>query len=172
MNIYYVYAYLRKDGTPYYIGKGKKYRAWSKNHNVSVPRDRTKIVMLETNLTNIGACALERRYIKWYGRKDLGNGVLYNRTAGGEGVAGVKLSDQRKKQISDFWSNKPKPWASRPGELNTFYGKHHTSKTKERQSAIKQGDNNPMFGKKQNRVTCLVCRTETSVNALSVYHKH
>jgi hypothetical protein len=172
MNIYYVYAYLRKDGTPYYIGKGKNKRAWSKDHNVSLPVDPGRIVMLETGLTNVGACALERRYIRWYGRKDLCNGILYNRTDGGEGAVGVKLSDQRKKEISNFWSNKPKPWASRPGELNSFYGKSHSIETKEVQRIVKLGERNPMFGKKQNRVTCLVCQKETSVNALTAYHKH
>jgi len=49
MFIYYVYAYLREDGTPYYIGKGKNKRAFSKDHSCEIPSDKSKIVFLERN---------------------------------------------------------------------------------------------------------------------------
>jgi hypothetical protein len=106
MLIYYVYAYLRSDGTPYYIGKGKEARAFAKSTNHYPPEDKSRIVFIKENLDEYEALDLEKRMIRWYGRKDLGTGILRNLTDGGEGSSGSVRSEETKRKISEVRKNR------------------------------------------------------------------
>jgi hypothetical protein len=107
MNIYYVYQYLRsKDsdiapaGTPYYIGKGKQQRAWDSKHTISLPSDKSLIVLVAEQLTESEAFELEKLLIEQWGRVDIGTGILRNKTNGGEGSSGLVRSKESNEKTS------------------------------------------------------------------------
>jgi hypothetical protein len=98
---YYTYAYLREDRTPYYIGKGKGDRIYKKHQKgISVPKDKTRIIFLKQNITEEEAFKHEIYMIVLFGRKDLGTGILRNRSDGGEGPSGVVKSEELKRHLS------------------------------------------------------------------------
>ena len=99
---YYTYAYLREDGTPYYIGKGKGDRAHIKHHKIPVPKDRNKILFLKENLTEEEAFKHEIYMIAILGRKDLETGILRNRTNGGEGGSGRIVTEEHREKAKEI----------------------------------------------------------------------
>ncbi len=132
---YYTYAYLREDGTPYYIGKGKGNRAYKKGNRVFSPPPKNRIILLKQNLTEEEAFRHEIYMIGVFGRKDLGTGILHNKTNGGDGVSGAKLSktEEHKNKISNSHiGKKRKPfddeWKKKIiKNLTNRYEKGHTS---------------------------------------------
>ena len=103
MNEFYTYAYLREDGTPYYIGKGKGDRVFSRHHRgCPTPKDKSRIIFLKTDLTEEEALKHEVYMIAVLGRKDKGTGILRNLTDGGEGVTNPTktLSVEHKRKLS------------------------------------------------------------------------
>ena len=132
---FYVYAYLRsKDSergvkySPYYIGKGCGKRAFEKHgRTVPAPVDNSYIVFVEEGLTEIEAFSLEIYCIPSYGRIDLGNGILHNRTDGGDGVSGLSHSQETKNKMSRLKIGS-----------QLWLGKQHTEGAKRKMSQSKQ----------------------------------
>lgn len=125
---YYTYAYLREDGTPYYIGKGKGYRAYAKSRTTPIPKDKNKIIFLKKNLTEEESLKHEEYMIFIFGRKDLGTGILRNRCEGGKGTPKRVISeDEREKMRQREIGNK------------RSLGIKHTEETKQKISIKNKG---------------------------------
>ena len=84
MNDYYTYAYLKADGSPYYIGKGKANRLYDhRGKNCIPPKDKNRIIKLKQNLTEEAAFRHEIYMIAVFGKKCDGTGILMNIADGG-----------------------------------------------------------------------------------------
>jgi hypothetical protein len=117
--MYYTYAYLREDKTPYYIGKGRNNRI-NEFHTkyVKLPPKNKRLILKYFDDEN-SAYEHEKYMIFVFGRKDLNNGILINRTEGGDNPPknsmagwnkGLKMtySEERNQKISQSLSGKKK----------------------------------------------------------------
>lgn len=170
-NYFYTYAYLREDRTPYYIGKGKGDRVYKKSKNdIKPPKDKSRILLLKKNLNESEAFQHEKYMISLFGRKDLGTGILHNRTDGGEGSSGVLQTEETKLKRSNALKGKPRPEEvkNKIGEKNkgrtqsqeaknkisnthkgnTYWvGRKHTEESKQKMRDAKVGKSSHMKGK-------------------------
>jgi len=182
---FYTYAYLRQDGTPYYIGKGCGKRAYKRQgHTVCVPT-RERILFLKRNLSEEEAIKHEIYMIAVLGRKDLGTGRLRNLTDGGDGVSGrVWTEEQRKNQSEKHTGKKMSDDARRKmseskrgrkfspehrrrmseGQRRRVRVQTEIQKRAAREALIKINLNPPRF-------RCLITGYESTAGPLSIYQR-
>jgi hypothetical protein len=170
-NHFYTYAYLREDRTPYYIGKGKGERAYKKSKNdIRPPKDKSRILLLKQNLSEEESFQHEKYMIAVFGRKDLGTGILHNRTDGGDGASGVLQTEETRLKRSNALKGRPRPEEvkSKIGEKNKgrkqsqeardkignthkgnkyWEGRKHTEESKQKMRDAKVGKSSHMKGK-------------------------
>jgi hypothetical protein len=125
--MFYTYVWLGENGTPYYVGKGKGDRAYSKHGRLHVPSLGRIVFYIAKDEEE--AFENEIALIWYYGRKDLGLGPLVNLTNGGENpprsTLGKSFSEKHNKAVSDTLKRKGiKP----PSRKNV----PHTEDTKQR----------------------------------------
>lgn len=174
---FYVYAYLRENGTPYYVGKGSAIRAWSKQKNeVYPPRNKNNIVIVSSELTEMWAFILERRLIRWYGRKDNKTGILRNKTDGGEGSSGLQKTEEWCKNHSNTMKTimlgKPSPMQGKKNSLEhlekrmtAHKGKKRTVETCKNISDARKGVSTP-----HPKITCPHCEKTGGSANMKRYH--
>jgi hypothetical protein len=121
--MFYVYVYS-SNNIPFYVGKGNKGRdlshlraaegKWKTNRSVcSIECQHlleaghvVDVVRVAEGLSEEDAFALEKQLIQKFGKKTEG-GTLINRTTGGQGASGRKMSEEQKMAISRHFKGKP-----------------------------------------------------------------
>jgi hypothetical protein len=152
--MYYTYAYLREDKTPYYIGRGKhhsgyKYHRMSQPHTCGIPPQERRIV-LKDNLSKEQAVKHEEYLIDLYGLVSDGTGILRNyvRDSRGGSYEGRRLSEETKQKMSLAMK---KRWESGLYDTDEYRNKisesnrknprvkQHSEETKEKQRKASTG---------------------------------
>lgn len=148
---FYVYGYVRSVasrngsvGSPYYIGKGKGRRAWQKlGRSTFLPSIKKNVKMLAKNLSEVEALQLEMLLIHFFGRVDLGTGILHNKTDGGDGGWGTLISDEDRKKKSEILSARWKDESARAKTCAAISrankGRKHSEETKRKWSEQRKG---------------------------------
>jgi hypothetical protein len=157
MNKYYVYEHYKPNcDEPFWVGKGSGARATllSKNsgrnnhwYNI-VKKYGCEVRFVATNLTEIEALWLETICIKGWGRADLGEGPLTNKTDGGEGQSGWNPSKSWRQKRSMNTVGKKNPMFGKRGAAHPSFGKRGPM-------FGKRGKDNPNYGRSPSKEECM-----------------
>ncbi len=150
---FYTYAYLRVDGTPYYIGKGCGRRAYKKHGRLPVP-PKNRILILKKNLTQQEALRHEVYMVAIFGRKDLSTGCLLNMTNGGDGTSSRVWTPEQREHLSKKHKGKKINIATRRKMSKAKLGAVVTEETREKMSEAGRGRTQHPEWAEQSRQRC------------------
>lgn len=166
---HYVYIHRKaSDGTPFYVGKGTVHKRTKNmygracephlnNHWQNIVNKHGLLIEIVASCQNDKeAQNLEKLFIEFIGRYDLGKGPLVNLTDGGDGCCGLIISDEvRKGRSIRASAPRSQAWidAVRIARKNGGNGdvvKHGDKLPKEWRDNLakgKMGSKNPYYGK-------------------------
>lgn len=143
---FYIYFHINPiKNEVFYVGKGVGKRAWIKSgRNKFWKRIFNKygyeVELIEEGLSEEIAF---QREIYWIAQFKAWNFKLTNMTDGGEGICGLKHSEETRKKQS----------FSNSGDKNGFANKKHSKETLKNYSINRSGVNHPLFGTKHSEET-------------------
>lgn len=149
----YAYLFCYPEGTPYYagVGKGDRVRTVSRNRwanridsKIQKSGRKTLRIIVEFE-TREEACVQECAWIRHYGRRYLGGGLLVNMTEGGEGTKGLVWTAAMRASVGN--KLRGKSWSLERREAQSIalrgnknaLGHKHTTETRARMSASLRG---------------------------------
>jgi hypothetical protein len=162
--MFYTYAHYKPDNSVFYIGKGQRRRAWSKeyhnNHwnNIVAKYPDYKVEILARWSTEKEAFDHEVFLIDTFRAMGI---KLTNVTNGGTGVTGYKHTPESIKKRLDAMEGyapseetKEKMREAHLGEKNHFFGKKHLDVVKQKISETKKANpSKPWLGKSRSEET-------------------
>ncbi len=155
--MWYVYAYLREDKTPYYIGKGSGKRCYVKhrrsNGGFSAP-EKQRVLILKKFNNEEESFQFEKYMIFLYGRK-IDGGILINESLGGLGNKTFLTEEERnkkRKESREKWLEKNQDyhknyWQSNKEKLNNEQKERYYKNIESRKKYWQE--NKEEFNKKQ-----------------------
>ncbi|MFN9109240.1 MAG: NUMOD3 domain-containing DNA-binding protein, partial [Bacteroidota bacterium] len=82
-----------------------------------------------------------------------GEGILQNKSNGGEGASGRVQTFETRKKISESKIGENNPSYGKTGEKAFHYGKRHSEETRNKLRELNTGENSHRYGKKHSEET-------------------